>query len=84
MEQARTDAVVAWCGEMRGNIQDVANDVKLMKGGLTLDPLPGGADVGEVMANITLAYRHLEDAKMRIGKVIQAIEGVSVYDTKAN
>jgi hypothetical protein len=28
-----------------------------------------------------LAYRHLEDASMRLGKVIQALDGgVSVYD----
>ena len=35
----------------------------------------------EAKANITLAYRHLEDARMRLGKVIQAIEGgVSIWD----
>lgn len=38
-------------------------------------------DRGEVMANLTLAYRHLEDASMRLGKVLQAYDGgVSVYD----
>ena len=32
-------------------------------------------------ANITLAFRHLEDARMRVGKTIQAaMGGVSVYD----
>jgi hypothetical protein len=36
---------------------------------------------GEAIANITLAYRHLEDASMRLGKAIQALDGgVSVYD----
>lgn len=35
----------------------------------------------EMHSNITLAYRHLEDARMRLGKVIQAYEGgVSCYD----
>lgn len=35
----------------------------------------------EVIANIMLAYRHLEDASMRLGKAIQAIDGgISVYD----
>jgi hypothetical protein len=35
----------------------------------------------EAVANIMLAYRHLEDASMRLGKVIQALDGgVSVYD----
>ena len=37
--------------------------------------------LGEVIANIMLAYRHVEDARMRLGKVIQAMSGgVSVYD----
>jgi hypothetical protein len=41
------------------------------------------ADRNEMLANITLAYRHLEDARMRLGKVIQAYDGgVSVYDKK--
>jgi hypothetical protein len=42
------------------------------------------ADRGEMLANATLAYRHLEDARMRLGKVIQAYDGgVSVYDKKS-
>jgi hypothetical protein len=36
---------------------------------------------GEPVANVMLAYRHLEDASMRLGKAIQALDGgVSVYD----
>ena len=36
---------------------------------------------GEVIANLMLSYRHLEDASMRLGKVLQARDGgVSVYD----
>jgi hypothetical protein len=36
---------------------------------------------GEMKANIMLSYRHLEDARMRIGKILQASDdGVSVYD----
>lgn len=35
----------------------------------------------EMLANLTLAYRHLEDACMRLGKVMQAIQGgVSILD----
>lgn len=35
----------------------------------------------EVEENITLVFRHLEDASMRCGKVLQALDGgVSVYD----
>lgn len=35
----------------------------------------------EAIANLTLAFRHVEDASMRLGKAIQALDGgVSVYD----
>jgi hypothetical protein len=38
---------------------------------------------GEAVANVMLAYRHLEDASMRLGKVIQALDGgASVYDRR--
>lgn len=33
------------------------------------------SDHGEAIANIMLAYRHLEDARMRLGKVFQAMNG---------
>lgn len=39
-----------------------------------------GIDAGEMKANIMLAYRHLEDVAMRLGKAIQAWDGgTSVY-----
>jgi hypothetical protein len=37
----------------------------------------------EAVDNVMLAYRHLEDASMRLGKAIQALDGgVSVYDKR--
>jgi hypothetical protein len=40
-------------------------------------------NLAEVYANITLVYRHLEDAAMRLGKAIQARDGgVSIYDRR--
>ncbi len=39
-----------------------------------------GENHGEMIANIMLSYRHLEDARMRLGKVYQAKDGgTSVY-----
>jgi hypothetical protein len=29
----------------------------------------------EIEENLTLVYRHLEDARMRLGKVVQASDG---------
>lgn len=55
----------------RSEMMDVS---QLMK-----DP-KAAPDIGEVKANLTLAFRHLEDARMRMGKAIQAYEGgESIY-----
>jgi hypothetical protein len=41
----------------------------------------GYGEPSEAYANVTIAYRHLEDASMRLGKAIQALDGgISVYD----
>lgn len=40
-------------------------------------PLP---NENEMRANIQLAHRHLEDARMRLGKAIQAFEGRDIFD----
>ncbi len=43
----------------------------------------GVEDRGEMIANLMLCYRHLEDASGRLGKALQAKDGgVSVYDRK--
>lgn len=43
------------------------------------DKYPG--QHSEMAANIMLTYRHLEDARMRIGKILQAADdGVSILD----
>jgi hypothetical protein len=35
----------------------------------------------EMQANMMLSFRHLEDARMRLGKVMQQIQGgVSIFD----
>lgn len=61
------------CEAMRREIKAIADRLAVLR----LDI----AAPSEVIANATLAYRHLEDASMRLGKAIQAIDGgVSVYD----
>jgi hypothetical protein len=40
-----------------------------------------GDQRAEALSNLQLAHRHLEDGRMRLGKVIQALEGgVSILD----
>lgn len=60
------------CDRIRKEIEEMKPDVLSLK---------TGTQKGEVTANIMLAYRHLEDARMRLGKTIQADgDGVSIYD----
>jgi len=65
-----------YCNELRGQIEILKKDVK--------DILGTTKDMDrEVGANTMLSYRHLEDARMRLGKAIQAFsDGVSIYDKK--
>lgn len=65
----------------RRDINEISIQVKSeIKHGIPLN-WPNNADIGEFNANIMLAYRHLEDARMRLGKALQALDGgVSVYD----
>jgi hypothetical protein len=68
---------------LRSEIQTTADKVR----SLLKSPAISGKDpevAGEIRANIMLSYRHLEDARMRLGKAIQAAEtGVSIYDIGA-
>lgn len=63
-----------FCDRLRKEIEVIKKQV----GAATSDPC---TDQGEEKENYILAYRHLEDARMRLGKVIQANgDGVSVLD----
>jgi len=70
--------------ELRAQIKTVAAATMGVRVDLATGRLEyrgGDAAYSEVLANLTLAYRHLEDASMRLGKAIQAADGgVSVYD----
>ena len=64
---------------------DAANDgrAEIKKIAATVLAMKANMDNGEAIANVMLAYRHLEDASMRLGKAIQALDGgVSVYDKR--
>lgn len=60
---------------LRGEILAIEKKVR------ALVPVVGGGNPGEVKANLTLSFRHLEDARLRLGKAIQhSGDGVSCYD----
>lgn len=61
--------------DLRGSIKETAAETLALRDGMIAPE--------EAIANIVLAYRHLEDASMRLGKCIQALDGgVSVYDKR--
>jgi len=75
---------------LRQDIKDIAKSVKRTKenkgssetNSSVKSPIKthNKEDIGEIMANLTLCYRHLEDSSMRLGKVLQARNsGVSIY-----
>ena len=67
------------CDNLRTGVKDLADEILELK----KDPhfKAKNPSNSEMLANIMLAYRHLEDARMRLGKVIQAYDGgVSCYD----
>lgn len=70
------------CKELRTTIKQAAAQVANLHGSAVFsieEHYPGQQD--EMHANITLSFRHLEDAAMRLGKAIQAYdEGKSCYD----
>lgn len=73
------DNIEKKCEAFRRILKHTADEVLLLK----KDPhfKAQNPSNSEMLANIMLAYRHLEDARMRLGKVIQAYDGgVSCYD----
>jgi hypothetical protein len=68
--------------DLRAQIKAVAKQVDDAKKERNQAPINDKENRGEVMADLTLSYRHLEDASMRLGKVLQYLNGgESVYDS---
>lgn len=64
----------------RTKIQSTANQTRgLMQHG-DIGSLKTSDSISEAKANIMLAYRHLEDARMRLDNVIQILDGGMVKD----
>lgn len=70
------------CRKQIKNIAALVNELrKQSKASTVFSTVFNDPDMNEVIANIELSYRHLEDASMRLGKTLQALDGgISVYD----
>lgn len=77
MEEYITDMA----NRLRTDIRNIGEQVQRMHKCPDFNELEAHSDESEMRANIQLAFRHLEDARMRLGKVIQAKDGgVSCYE----
>lgn len=69
------------CKALRNEVRDLAAKVILLKADYQGREDEFSGQTAEMIANVMLAYRHLEDARMRIGKVMQQLQGgVSIFD----
>ena len=79
------ETIVKSINENRLTLKDAAAHLFAFIGDLksTGGSVDSKSDNSEMFANLMLAYRHIEDASMRLGKAIQATDGgESVYDKK--
>ena len=64
------------CFELRGATLELATKTKALMDHSDLTGKPNSEKgYSEMRANIMIAYRHFEDARMRLGKVVQAFDG---------
>ena len=75
-EIAKESDIKEQCFSLRKEIEILKDRVKAqMTHPVFKSEAAVGEDRGEMKANIMLAYRHLEDTRMRLGKVVQAYDG---------
>lgn len=69
-----------FCYDLRAEVLSIQERIRKGNEGDYFDEGNPGFDKFEMAANLMLAFRHLEDARMRLGKAIQAFDGgASVY-----
>lgn len=79
------EQLLAIVGQYRGALKTIGTDVKNIKAHAFFQMAAStsqdfNADRGEMIANIMLSYRALEDARMRLGKVFEAYFGENIGD----
>lgn len=79
------EQLLAIVTQYRATLKPIATDMKNIKAHAFFNSkVQTNSDVnsdrGEMIANIMLAYRHMEDARMRLGKVFEAYFGEGIGD----
>ena len=73
--------VIAYCNDYREILLSLENKLKILAKDIKSNNVSW--DLWEQIANIMLSLRHIEDARMRLWKVIQYNwDWVSIYDKK--
>lgn len=77
--------LISTCNILRKDLLSVEADIRVLQKANDFDnPEARPGQHAEIRANIQLALRHVEDARMRLGKVIQHAENrQSIFDTPA-
>lgn len=74
-------AVQARCDQLRTDLVRIEQGIRALLALKGTTPATIPENTGEVWAQLTLAMRHAEDARMRLGKAIQwAGDGESIND----
>ncbi len=71
------------CNELREKIKEISINVRNLMLHRVFEEIKQNYidQHDEMKANIMLTYRHLEDARMRVGKILQAAgDGISILD----
>lgn len=75
------DNLIRLCNGICSDLLVLESSVRDIRHHSELDDDLPGINKSEIRGNAMLAFRHLEDARMRLGKCIQHAEGgVSKYD----
>ena len=75
--------LISTCNLLRRDLHSVETDIHILQKATDFNnPELRPGQHAEIRANIQLALRHVEDARMRLGKVIQHTENrESIYDS---
>lgn len=82
-EDTMGESLEQLCNRLRAELKSIEKQIRAAKEKPELSSVPEhyAGQRGEMIAQSMLAVRHIEDARMRLGKVLQyAGDGVSIYD----
>lgn len=65
--------------DLRADIGNIGSKVQALKNSPMVQGIEEVENREEAVESVKLAYRHLEDAKMRLGKLLEAADGRNIF-----